>query len=85
MQLAEALDTEPVWVINNGVAHADSERSGAGEDCAVDCVEGASSRIDHAICRAPQAAKQTAPTGSATAYFQSLMPVLLCSVPTDDE
>ncbi|KFM27338.1 Alpha-L-arabinofuranosidase 1 [Auxenochlorella protothecoides] len=24
MQLAEALDTEPVWVINNGVAHADS-------------------------------------------------------------
>ncbi|KAK2080720.1 hypothetical protein QBZ16_000574 [Prototheca wickerhamii] len=24
MQLAEELDTEPVWVINNGVAHADS-------------------------------------------------------------
>ena len=26
MQLAEELDTEPVWVINNGVAHADSTR-----------------------------------------------------------
>ena len=25
MQLAEELNTEPVWVINNGVAHADSE------------------------------------------------------------
>lgn len=24
MQLAEAVGAEPVWVINNGVAHADS-------------------------------------------------------------
>ena len=33
MQLAEELKTEPVWVINNGVAHADSELL-AGPVCA---------------------------------------------------
>ncbi len=28
MLLAEELGTEPIWVINNGVAHGDSERKG---------------------------------------------------------
>jgi hypothetical protein len=31
MLLAEELGTEPVWVINNGVAHGDSERGGVLE------------------------------------------------------
>lgn len=30
VQLAEELQTEPIWVINNGVAHGDSEWGGGG-------------------------------------------------------
>jgi alpha-L-arabinofuranosidase len=33
MLLVEELDTEPVWVINNGVAHGDSELGGEGWGC----------------------------------------------------